>query len=89
LNNRTTARFRQSLSGLPDDVQRHARRAFRLFSSNPDHPSLRFKQVHTTEPVFSARVSLHYRALAARDGDTLIWFWIGTHADYDQLLRSL
>jgi hypothetical protein len=39
--------------------------------------------------VFSVRVGLHYRAVALRDQDTLIWFWIGTHADYDHLLRSL
>jgi hypothetical protein len=34
-------------------------------------------------------VSLGYRALAGVQGDTVIWFWIGSHADYDRLLRSL
>lgn len=39
--------------------------------------------------IYSARVGLGYRALAVRDGDDVVWFWIGTHADYDQLIRSL
>jgi hypothetical protein len=33
------------------------------------------------------RVGLHYRALAVEDGDDLIWFWIGTHAQYDAIIR--
>jgi hypothetical protein len=74
---------------LPDNAQRQARRAYRLFGRDPDHPSLRFKQVHSKEPVFSVRIGLHYRAVALRHRDELVWFWIGTHADYDQLLRSL
>ncbi len=60
-----------------------------MFLEDPNHPSLRFKQVHATRPIYSARVGLGYRALAVRDVDVVIWFWIGTHADYDQLLRSL
>jgi len=45
--------------------------------------------VHATLPIYSARVGLGYRALAVRDDDTVVWFWIGTHADYDRLIRSL
>jgi hypothetical protein len=25
---------------------------------------------------------------AQLDRDDIVWFWIGTHAEYDQLLRS-
>jgi hypothetical protein len=35
------------------------------------------------------RIGLAYRALGVRDGDDVVWFWIGSHADYDQLLREL
>jgi len=70
-------------------VQDQARLAYRLFRDNPEHPSLRFKPVHATRPIYSARVGLGYRALAVRDGDAVIWFWIGSHADYDQLLKRL
>jgi hypothetical protein len=56
---------------------------------NPSHPSLRFKRVHTIRPIYSARIGLDYRALAVVDGDAVIWFWIGSHAECDQLLRTL
>ena len=56
---------------------------------NPSHPALRFKSVHPTEPIFSVRVSLHYRAVGVREGDSMIWFWIGSHDEYDRLLASL
>jgi len=60
-----------------------------MFAQDPSHPGLNFKQVHSSRPIFSARVSLGYRALAIRDDDTWIWFWIGSHSDYDQLLSRM
>ncbi len=70
-------------------MQAQARLAYQLFRQDPFHPSLRFKQVHASRPIFSARVGLAYRALAVRDQDEVIWFWIGSHADYDDLLGRL
>lgn len=49
------------------------------------HPSLHFKPAGR---YWSVRVGIHFRALAIRDGDDFIWFWIGTHAEYYRLLRS-
>jgi len=37
---------------------------------------------------WSARVGLHYRALAVEDGGNLLWVWIGTHSDYDRLVQA-
>jgi hypothetical protein len=86
---RTTERFREALAGLPVEIQRQARAAYRRFQQNPHHPSLRFRQVHPTEPIYSARVGLHYRAVGVVEDDTIISFWIGSHADYDTLLSQL
>jgi hypothetical protein len=61
---------------LPLEVRELADRAFALLKSDPRHPSLRFKRIG---PFFSARVGLHYRALALEGDDGLDWFWIGTH----------
>jgi len=69
-------------------VQRRARAAYRLLQQDPSHPSLRFKLVHASRPIYSVRIGLAYRALGVRDGDVIIWFWIGSHADYDRLLRE-
>ena len=37
---------------------------------------------------WSARVTDAYRALALREGNTLTWFWIGTHEGYERLLKA-
>ena len=85
----TTARFRKAFARLPAQVQRQARAAYRLFQMSPNHPSLRFKKVHPAEPIYSVRISLDYRALGVMEKDEVVWFWIGSHADYDQLLSQL
>jgi hypothetical protein len=85
----TTERFRKVFAGLPMSVQKQARAAYRLFQQDPHHPSLGFKQVHAGDSVHSARIGLDYRALAVlRDGH-LIWFWIGSHEEYDKLIRQM
>ncbi len=89
MTSHTTKRFRKALQQLPPHVRRQARIAYARFRENPGHPSLKFKQVHDTRPIFSARVGLGYRALCVRDGEALIWLWIGSHADYDHLLKRL
>jgi hypothetical protein len=89
MNSRTTRRFRELLAALPAHVRRQAQEAYRLFQGNPAHPGLHFKQVHPDPPIYSARVGIGYRAVGALDGDTIIWFWIGSHADYDKLLQQL
>ena len=86
---KTTKRFRDALAKLPKDIQRQAQESYKLFSQDPNHPSLRFKKVHTTEPVYSARINIDYRALGIVDGEEIVWFWIGSHAEYDKLLDQL
>jgi hypothetical protein len=89
LTSRTTARFRAAFDALPEDVKRRARAAFGVWRENPAHPSLRFKQVHATEAIYSVRVGLGWRAIGLREGDAMVWFWIGSHAEYDRLIERL
>jgi hypothetical protein len=72
-------------ANLPNDIQRRADRACRLFRRNPFYPGLHFKRVGANSPIYSARVGLGYRALAQMDGEEFVWFWIGPHAEYDKL----
>jgi hypothetical protein len=89
MTSRTTTDFRAAFRALAVHVQEQARQAYRTFASDPQHPGLRFKLVSRAADVYSARVGLGYPALAARQGDVWLWFWIGSHAEYDRLLRSL
>lgn len=89
MNSSTTRQFRTLYANLPAHVQRQAREAYRLFKLDPTHPGLRFKRVHADPPIYSARVGISYRAAGALDGDTVVWYWIGSHADYDKFLDQL
>ncbi len=86
MKSRTTTAFRRTFAALPEDVRGQARRAYAQFRFNPQHPGLRFKPVHATRPIYSVRVGLHYRALGVVAGDEIVWFWIGSHDDYETLL---
>jgi hypothetical protein len=84
-----TQEFRQRLAQLPDAVHEQAARAYTLWRSNPYHNSLQFKRVSQRQPIYSVRIGLGYRALGWRAGEHVYWFWIGSHAEYDELLRRL
>lgn len=86
---RTNEKFRSQLAALPKPVQDKAASAYALWSANPSHPSLRFKKVHATLPIYSARVDRGYRAVGVLNGDTIVWFWVGSHADYEALLKGM
>jgi hypothetical protein len=81
---RTTPQFWQRFDALPEEVQQLARKNFRLLQQDSRHPSLQFKRVGD---YWSARVGLNYRALAVEDGSDFVWTWIGTHAEYDKLIK--
>lgn len=90
MRSKTTAQFRSLMHGLPDRVQQQAEQAYELFRDNPRHPGLQFKRVNNGDPpVYSARVSLQYRALGVDRGEYILWFWIGAHSEYERLLRRL
>ncbi|MER0237151.1 hypothetical protein [Fulvimarina sp. MAC8] len=84
MNHHATPTFWKAYEALPSKTQRLADRSFKLMKTDPSHPSLHFKPVGR---FWSSRVGLRTRALAVRQGDDCIWFWIGTHADYDKLLE--
>ena len=89
MNSRTTTEFRRLFADLPEQVQQQTRAAYRQFKEDPSHPSLRFKKVHPDLPIYSARITKNYRAVGQLDGDTVIWFWVGSHAEYDKFLGQL
>ena len=68
---------------LPRRIQRLADNCYELLKADPSHPSLHFKKIGKYHVV---RVGLHYRALAVEVPEGLLWFWIGSHSEYDKLL---
>ena len=83
MTHRATPRFWDCYNSLPEAVQRVADRGYELLRADPRHPSLHFKKVGR---FWSVRVGIQHRALAVEDGEAMVWFWIGTHAEYDRHL---
>lgn len=86
MKSKVTDDFRALFSRLPSEIQARARKNYLLWKQDPHHPGLQFKKVHLREPIYSIRVGRSWRALGLLEGDTISWFWIGSHADYDDLL---
>ena len=90
MKSQTTAAFRKRFAVLPLDVRNQARAAYRLFTANPHHSSLHLKCVHTTKPIYSARVGRSYRVVGLlENGNVIVWFWIGPHEQYETLIANL
>ena len=79
-----TPAFWEAYNRLPKAVRDLADKNYALLKQDTKHPSLQFKKVGD---FWSVRVGLKYRALAIQEDDVFVWFWIGSHADYDALLR--
>lgn len=76
--------FWQAYAALDRASQESAQKAFRLWMDNPFHPSLQFKCIDSQERVWSARATRSVRAIGVLDGDTVTWFWIGRHDEYER-----
>jgi len=68
---------------LPQSIQDLADRSYALLKNDPRHPSLHLKKAGR---YWSVRVGLHYRAVAVEVLDGLLWFWIGSHEEYNNLM---
>jgi hypothetical protein len=86
---RTSPDFRRDFALLPTTIQKQARSAFQLFKLYPQHPSLKFKKLPPHAELWSVRITNDYRAVDRWRGDVILWFFIGSHADYDKLLNRL
>lgn len=78
-------RFWTAYRALPETVRDLADRNYELLKRDPHHPSLHLKKIGR---FWSVRVGLRYRALAVEQDGDLVWFWIGSHSDYDALIGS-
>ena len=88
MNSVATRRFWDLFHALPAEIQTLAIKNYHLWRVNPNHPALHFRRLKGSEDRFTVRIGDHYRALGTLSGEKMSWVWIGTHSDYDQLVRS-
>ena len=83
---RATTRFWGCFEKLPETVRKTAKKNFDLLKVKPLHPSLHFKKVGN---FWSVRIGLNHRALAIKDGQDFIWVWIGSHTEYERMIKEI
>lgn len=84
MKSKAVASFWKGYASLPESVKRTAVKQYNLWLDDPSHPSVNFKKVGK---YWSARVTDNYRVLGLIEGDTVIWFFIGSHKKYDRILK--
>lgn len=89
MKSRATKRFWDCFDALPPEIQQRAQEAYARWQESPYHPSLRFGPVYATRPIYSVRIGRGWRALGIKADETIIWYWIGSHAEYDRLLSDV
>ena len=89
MNSRALPQFWKLYHNLPKNTRRRAVKAYRLWREYPKSPGLQFKRVGKQRPVYSVRISDSYRVLGLLDGDTIYWFWIGSHDEYERTIKSM
>ena len=85
----TTKRFREAYKNLPSKIKDAAKKSFEMWKKNPNHPGLRFKKILSNKEFYSVTISKGWRALGTKNENNMIWFWIGSHSDYDKLIENL
>ena len=89
MKSKTTDRFWKCYQALPDEIKKKAKQAYTQFERDPWYPSLHFKRVHSSLPIYSVRITKDYRAVSILRGEMVIWFWTGSHSDYEKLLSQI
>jgi hypothetical protein len=84
-----TNQFIKNFRALPDRIKNLARKNYRLWKDNPYHPSLNYKEVKEGTNIHSVRIGIGWRAIGILEDDVIIWFWIGSHADYNKIIEKL
>jgi hypothetical protein len=85
VKHQATASFWKCYNALSPTIRKLADKNFELLKLDPYHPSLHFKNV--SGELWSARVGMHFRALAIPNDRGFAWFWIGEHSEYDRLIK--
>ena len=82
----TMPSFWELYERLDKNTKERAKKAFLLWAENPFYPSLRFKCINSLENTWSVRVTRGIRAIGKLKNDTVTWFWIGNHDEYEKFI---
>lgn len=82
-----TQQFVNCFQSLPERIKNLARKNYRLWKLNHYYPSLHFKEIKPGTNIYSVRIGIGYRAIGILDNDNIVWFWIGSHEEYNKIIN--
>jgi mRNA-degrading endonuclease RelE of RelBE toxin-antitoxin system len=85
MKSKTVDDFWELYEKLPEEIRERAEKAYDLWLENHSHPSLQFKKLQGYKDLYSVRINQSYRVVGKLKEDTIYWFWIGSHADFDDI----
>ncbi len=88
MNSKAIPEFWKYFHRLPRQIQIQAETTYQLWKTNHYHQGLQFKRLGKKDQVYSVRIGISWRAIGAVRGDTIYWFWIGSHEAYNQVIRQ-
>jgi mRNA-degrading endonuclease RelE of RelBE toxin-antitoxin system len=90
MNSKRSRRFKQLYRALPLEIRKLAKQQYQFWKNNPSHPSLHFKSIHPKHlNIWSVRIGENHRAIALWETETVEWIWIGSHEEYEKILRNI
>lgn len=87
MNSRTTKSFRDDLKKLSPDLRKQAREAYEQFERDPFSPGLNFEEINARKHIWSVRITRSFRALGICEHNSITWYWIGSHREYEKRTR--
>ncbi len=89
MNSELTTEFIELFRKLPEKIKILAAKNYRFWKIDPKHPGLNFKKIKGTNNVYSVRIGIEYRAIGTLIQNTVVWFWVGSHKEYDKIINNL
>ncbi len=89
MKSKTVSDFWKQFDNLSSDIQNRAFKTYRQWCANPFAGSLKFRRVSESEPIYSVRIGQGYRALGFLEGDTVYWYFIGNHDEYEREIKKI
>jgi hypothetical protein len=84
VTSRGTTDFWRLYHALSPEIRKATQGAFQKFLGSPAHPSLQLERLRSDDRAWSVRITRKYRAVARRYDDEWLWFWIGSHEEFDR-----
>lgn len=89
MKSKATDKFWKYYAQLPNNIKKQAKESYSIFQRDPYYPSLHFKRVHSSLPIYSVRITIDYRAIGVLKENMIVWFWIGSHSGYEKLVKQM